>query len=111
MSEDKPDAGRTMLVIMILAFILNVICMLTAPGCAVDPPKPTPPVAPGIPICDPNPELDPDRICRGLFTRSGAPCVSCGGAAGCYERSTRVYCVLGPCLSDGECSSERADVL
>lgn len=84
--------------------------VMLAAGCAPSPPKPTPPVPAGIPICDPAPELDPDRICRGLFTASGAPCVSCGGAAGCYDKTTGVYCVLGPCLSDGECASEHADV-
>lgn len=80
-------------------------------GCVPKPPPPTPPVPPGIPYCSPAPELDPDRICRGLFTRSGAPCVSCGGAAGCYDRQTGIYCVLGPCFDDGECEPERPDVL
>ena len=100
--------GALCAMIFVAAFAMAFA--LLAAGCTPKP-IPTPLVPPGIPYCDPAPELDPDRICRGLFTSSGAVCVSCGGAAGCYDRATGVYCVLGPCLSDGECAPERSDVL
>jgi hypothetical protein len=75
-------------------------------------PPPSPPVPVGPSVCGVKPLLAPEYICVGFFTESGAPCVSCrGGALGCYDVATGVYCVNPTCLDDRACSTERQDVL
>jgi hypothetical protein len=112
MSEPTESAPTGFLVALaILALALQLLLVLFQPGCASAPPKPTPvPLEPAY--CEPRPDLAPERACaNNLFTKEGRPCVSCGGAAGCVDKLSGVYCVAGRCEDDHECDYERSDVM
>lgn len=51
-----------------------------------------------------------DSLCPDVFTSDGVACISCRGAAGCFEKTMGVYCAAGPpgCLGDPLCKREDA---
>lgn len=111
MSEEPGrDNSEWILVVIILAMIAQFALLLLSPGCAPLPPPVPPPAS--IPGCPQPPVLAPERVCLGLFTEDGLPCVNCGpDAAGCFHKASGVYCVSGSCLDDLACKYERNDVL
>ncbi len=96
------------ILLAVMAVMATALILLI--GC--HPMPPTPPLPVGPPACTVRPVLSPERACAGMFTAEGIPCVSCGGgAAGCYDKASGLYCVAAACLDDSLCRSEPTNVL